>query len=888
VEGHRIRELFLTFFEERGHARVRSSSLIAPPESGLLLTNAGMNQFIPYFLGQAPAPYARAVSVQKCFRADDIENVGRTARHLTMFEMLGNFSFGDYFKAESCAWGLELVTEGYGLDPERLWMTVYEDDDEAIGIWRDLGIRAERIVRRGKADNYWWTHAAGPAGPCSEIYVDRGTKYGPDGGPAVDEERFEEIWNHVFMQEQVDTDANVVGELPAKNIDTGSSVERVATVLNGLDSFYETDLFVPLMEQIQSLSGKHYGADERDDLSMRILAEHARATAFLVADGVQPSNEGRGYILRRMLRRVVSHARRLGVDRAVMEPMVDVVEQEFGDAYPELRENLAFVQQVTSSEEERFAATLRQGLLVLTEEIEKITRAETIEAPAATEHADSRPLRNLPGEVAFKLSDTFGFPLQLTEELAADAGLTVDTDRFTELLEKQRTRAREAARKVPIGLDAGAVPATDFVGYAQPEAEGRIVTLLDAENRELETAEEGERVHVFLSATPFYAESGGQVGDQGQVRTVTGAVRVTDAQWAGPHAIMHIGVVESGEVRAGQDAIAEIDRGRREATARAHTSTHVVHWTLKHLLGEHARQAGSLVGPGRLRFDFPNPGAVPFEVLQEAELEANRLLARDDDVHIFETTFDEARALGAVALFGEKYGDRVRVVEVGDYSRELCGGTHVPRTGTIAVIRILHEGSIGAGMRRVEAVVGPDALREINAERELLRGLVEALDAKDPQAATERARRLLEENKRLRGELGSLRAGDRDAVIAGLVESSVPVHGVALVVSEVPGEDASGLRDLAQRARDKLSGGPAVVVLGGGEGGKAQLVAACTGEAVSIGLSAPAMLEIAARAIGGGAGGKDILAMAGGPNAGAVGEALGGIASRLEQLLSGA
>jgi len=526
---------------------------------------------------------------------------------------------------------------------------------------------------------------------------------------------------------------------------------------------------------------------------------------------------------------------------------------------------------VTSSEEERFAATLRQGLQLLDHEIEKASPATT-----------------LSGDVAFKLSDTFGFPVQLTEELAADAGLTVDTDRFGELLEQQRTRAREAARRVPIGFDAGAVPATEFVGYAQPEAEGRIVALLDVQNRELETAEEGEHVRLFLSSTPFYAESGGQVGDQGQIRTMTGTLRVTDAQWAGPHAIMHVGVVESGEVRVDQDAVAEIDRGRREATARAHTSTHVVHWTLKHLLGEHARQAGSLVGPGRLRFDFPNPGAVPFDTLQEAELEANRRLARDDDIHIFETTFDEAKALGAVALFGEKYGDRVRVVEVGDYSRELCGGTHVPRTGTIAVIRILHEGSIGSGMRRVEAVVGPDALREINAERELLHGLVEALEAKDPQAATERARRVIEENKRLRSELGSLRAGDRDVVIAGLVESSIAVDGVALVVSKVPGENAGGLRELAQKVRDKLSGGPAVVVLGGSDGGKAQLVAACTQEAVSRGVTAPAILEAAAKTIGGGAGGKDILAMAGGPDADAIEDALGGIPSRLGQLLSGA
>ena len=867
MDGAEIRERFLSFFEERAHKRVASSSLIPPPESGLLLANAGMNQFIPYFLGQAEPPFRRATSCQKCFRANDIENVGHTDRHLTLFEMLGNFSFGDYFKAESCAWGLELVTEGFGIDVDRLWMSVYESDDESIGIWQDLGIPAERLVRRGKADNFWWTHAAGPAGPCSEIFVDRGPAFGPEGGPAVDEDRFMEIWNHVFMQDEVDAHAEVLAELPAKNIDTGASVERLAVALQGAANFFETDLFTPILEEIQSLSGRHYGADEHDDISIRIIGEHARATAFLVADGVQPSNEGRGYLLRRMLRRVVSHARRVGIEGAVMAPLVDVVQREFGGAYPELRENLAFVQQVTSNEEERFSATLRQGLVVFEE--------------AKGRAVDGR----VSGDDAFLLSDTHGFPIELTQELLGDAGLSVDTDRFAELLEQQRARAREAAKKVPIGLDAGAVPPTEFVGYTQPEAEGTIVTLLDLENREIDVAEEGQEVRLFLSRTPFYAEAGGQVGDQGQIRTQTGTVRVTDAQWAGPTAIMHVGVVESGEIRPGQNAIGEIDRLRREATARAHTSTHVVHWTLKHLLGEHARQAGSLVGPGRLRFDFPHPASVPADVLTEAELEANRRLARDDAINIFETSMDEAKALGAVALFGEKYGDVVRVVEVGDYSRELCGGTHVPRTGNIAVIRILGEGSIGAGMRRVEALVGPDALREINTERELLRGLVEALGSKDPRSAAEHARRVVEENKRLKSELGRLKAGGRDAMIAELAGGALDVAGVSLVVSEVPGSDAGALRELAQKVRDRLAAGPAAVVLGAAGDGKAQLVAACTPAAVERGVTGPALLEIAGRSIGGGAGGKDILAMAGGKRADALAEALGGIPARLAELV---
>ncbi|MET0801619.1 MAG: alanine--tRNA ligase [Actinomycetota bacterium] len=863
--GAQIRETFLSFFQERGHTRVRSSSLIAPPESGLLLTGAGMIQFIPYFLGQAEPPFRRAVSVQKCFRAVDIENVGHTDRHLTMFEMLGNFSFGDYFKAESCAWGLELVTEGFGVDRDRLWMSVYEDDDEAIAIWQDLGIPGHRLVRRGKADNYWWTHAAGPAGPCSEIFVDRGERFGPDGGPEVDEDRFMEIWNHVFMQHQVDDHAEIIGDLPMKNIDTGSSLERVAVALQDVSNFFETDLFAPLLDVVQSLSGKHYGADERHDVAIRIIGEHARATTFLVADGVQPSNEGRGYILRRMLRRVVSSARQLGVQGEVLRPLVGVVVDGFGDAYPELVENRAFIEQVLGSEEERFSATLRQGMTVFEE------------ARARAEGG------RIAGEDAFKLSDTFGFPIELTAELAADAGLTVDESGFRELLEEQRARARAAVKKIEVGLDAGAVPPTEFVGYTQPQAEAPIALLLGEDRGELDAAQEGDEVLVFLERTPFYAESGGQVGDEGEIRTHTGVVRVRDVQWAGPTSIMHVGSVTSGEVRPGQDAIAEIDRQRREATARAHTSTHVVHWTLKHILGEHARQAGSLVAPGRLRFDFPHPTSVPAEVLEQAELEANRLLARDDAPNIFEASMSEAKALGAIMLFDEKYGDVVRVVEIGDYSRELCGGTHVERTGRIGVLRILHEGSIGSGMRRVEALVGPDALREINAERELLRGLVAALGSKDATVALEHARRIVDENRRLRNELGRLAQQQAAGRVDELVARAVVREGVRLV-HDLEDADADTLRDLAQKVVDKL-GGEAAVVLGTGRGGKALLVGASSKPLVDRGVTAPALLEPAAAVIGGGAGGKPGLGFAGGKRVEALDEAIRGIPARLEELL---
>jgi alanyl-tRNA synthetase len=867
MKGREIRETFLSFFEERGHVRVPSSSLIPPPESGLLLTNAGMNQFIPYFLGKAEPPFRRATSCQKCFRALDIDNVGHTDRHLTFFEMLGNFSFGDYFKAESCAWGLELVTERWGIDRDRLWVTVFETDEESIGIWKDLGMPAERIVRLGKEANYWSTHTAGPGGPDSEIYVDRGSKYGPDGGPAVDEERFIEIWNHVFMQDEVDAEENVLRELPAKNIDTGSSVERVATVLQSVDNVFETDLLRPILEVAESLSGARHGEDPAKDVSLKIVAEHGRATAFLIGDGVFPSNEGRGYVLRRMLRRMVTHARKLGIDRPFTEQLVNATAELMGGTYPELVENRSLILQVAGSEEERFASTLKQGLVFF-------------ERPG-TERG-----RAFSGDDAFKLHDTFGFPRELTEELATEAGLDVDWNRFDELMTEQRERARKATKQAAAGLDVAGLHATEFVGYQQLSVETRIERLLDDQDRPLEVASEGQEIRFFLDRSPFYAESGGQVADTGTVRTSTGLVRVRDSQWVGPRAIVHAGVVESGEIRAGDEAHAEVDAERRAATARSHTATHVVHWTMRHLLGDHARQAGSLVAPGRLRFDFPHPSGVPTEQLEEAEILANARLADDDSVRIFETTMDEAKRLGAIALFEEKYGDFVRVVEIGDYSRELCGGTHVPHTGRVAVVRFLGEGSIGSGMRRVEALVGPDAIREINMERRLLHDVAAALGAGDVSSAPERARKTMEQLKRLESELGKFRRVERGALVESLAGSAVPVDGTSLVVSEVAGEDAAGLRELAQALRGRLEAhGPAAAVLGNADGNRALLVAVVTGPLVERGVTAQALLEHAAKQIGGGAGGKPILGFAGGGNGAALPQALGGIPARLAELL---
>jgi alanyl-tRNA synthetase len=872
MRGAEIRESFLRFFEERGHKRVPSSSLIPPPESGLLLANAGMNQFIPYFLGHARAPFPRATSVQKSFRTVDIDNVGRTARHLTLFEMMGNFSFGDYFKRESCAWGYELVTEVWGIDPARLWMTVFETDDEAIEIWEDIGIPKDRIIRRGTQDNYWWTHAAGPAGPCSEIYVDRGPRFGAEGGPAVDEERHIEIWNHVFMQDEVDDRMTIVGELPAKNIDTGSSLERVAVVLQDVDNIFETDIMRPLLGVAEELAGLPHGKDDRTDVSLKVIAEHGRATTFMIADGVLPSNEGRGYVLRRMLRRVVSHARRLGIEREVMPSLVGVTVEHFGDAYPELIENRAYVEQVAASEEERFAGTLRQGM-------------------ALFESESAGASGRLSGDVVFKLHDTFGFPRELTAELASEAGLELDESRFDELMAEQRERAKRAAKRGRTAEDLAGVAAetgrTEFVGYQTLESDGRVVALLGEAGR-IEVAGEGDEVRVVLNRTPFYAESGGQIGDHGFLRTPTGLVRVGDTQLGPGETIVHSGVIQAGEVREGDDAHAEVDEVRREATTRAHSATHIVHWTLRHVLGEHARQAGSLVAPGRLRFDFPHHAAVPPDILEQAEELANTRVAEDAPVTIYETTFEEAKSQGAIALFGEKYGDFVRVAEIGDYSVELCGGTHVIHTGNIALIRILGEGSIGAGMRRVEAVVGPDALREVNAERALLGDLLEALGTGDRYAAPERIRSVLEQNRRLQAELAAVRKRGVAERGQGIASESLDVAGARLVTRR---EDlaAGELRSLAADAAGRLEGpGGAAVVLGSAAGGRALLVAACSPNVVARGAPAPALLAPAATAIGGGAGGKPTLGTAGGPKGEMVVQALGVIPARLEELLAGA
>jgi alanyl-tRNA synthetase len=883
VEAGEIRKTFLRFFEERGHKVVLSSSLI-PNDPTLLLTNAGMNQFKPYLLGVEEPPYPRAVTAQKVFRTSDLENVGHTDRHLTFFEMLGNFSFGDYFKEKAIPWAYELVTGEYGIEPDRLWVTVYELDDEADRIWKDVvGLPPERIVRRGKLDahgepaNFWWMHVAGPCGPCSEIYVDRGAKYGPDGGPDVDEDRFLEIWNIVFMQDECDGQANVLRSLPKQNIDTGSSLERVAMVLQDADTVFDTDLLRPLLDVAEEVTGRKYGTDEKEDVALRILAEHGRATTFLMADGVLPSNEGRGYVLRRMLRRLVTYARKLGVERPVMHRFVQRTVELMGEAYPELLANQAFVLQVAASEEERFGEAYLHGIALFQEEVGK---------------AKEGGARVFPGEAAFRLHDTFGFQQELTLELAREEGLTVDTDGFARLMDEQRHRAQQAAKKGDVGegvlgeIAAGVGP-TEFLGYEHLVSEAKIAAIV-ADGSRSEVAGEGRAVRLVLDRSPFYAEAGGQVGDTGVLQTPTGTVDVSDTRFGPGGTIVHDGVVSTGEIREGDPVEARVDAARREATARSHTATHILHHTLRQALGEHARQAGSLVAPGRLRFDFTHFEPVPRDALEEIEEKANRRLAEDASVRAYETTFEFARSEGAISLFGEKYGDIVRVVEVGDYSIELCGGTHVRRTGEVALLRVLHEASIGSGFRRVEALTGPDALRHVNLERRLMEEVMETLGATDPASVPERARQALARIKQLESELGKVRKAEQTLEVDRLLQAATEVDGVKLVMQSLAGREPGELRELALRLRNRLVHQPAAVVLAGPGGGKTLLVAALTQDLLSRGVTAGALLEPAAKAVGGRAGGKPELAMGGGPRAEATDEALGTIPAQLQRLLVGA
>ena len=879
-----IRRRFLGHFERHGHAVVPSVPLPFD-DPNLLFVNAGMVQFVPYFVGQQEPPWPRAASVQKCLRTLDIEEVGKTTRHGTFFQMNGNFSFGDYFKQGAIELAWDLSTKpvdqgGFGLDPDRIWATVYLDDGEAFDIWHKvIGLPVQRIVRRGKEDNTWDMGIPGPAGTCSELFYDRGPDYGPEGGPAVDEDRYLEYWNLVFMQYERGRstgphkgDYEILGDLPRKNIDTGMGLERMATILQGVDNLYEIDETRPVLDRAAELTGKVYGArsghaayeSHPDDVRLRIIADHVRSALMLIGDGVTPSNDGKGYVLRRLLRRAIRSMRLLGYDDPALPELLPLARDCMSPSYPELATDFQRISTYAYAEEDAFRRTLRAGTTILDTAI-----AQTKAAGGA----------QLSGDKAFQLHDTYGFPIDLTLEMAAEQGVEVDESGFRRLMREQQAKAKADAQAKKTAhldlsvyrsaLEAGSV---EFTGYTEIAREATVTALVGPAGL-LPAAGEGDEVEVVLDVTPFYAEGGGQEADQGRL-TVNAPGReaelvVVDVQSPLPGLIAHHATVLSGEVRPGDVVLAQVDLQRRASVSRSHSATHLLHSGLRRALGESAAQAGSLNAPGRLRFDFTTPSAVPHSVLGDVEDEINDVLERDLEVRWFVTDQNEARRLGALAMFGEKYGDRVRIVEIGDYSRELCGGTHVARSSVIGMVKLLGESSIGSGVRRVEALVGLDAFRFLAREHILVQSL--AAELKTPaEELPERISGVLDRLRAADRELAKLRAGQVLASAGSLASGADQVGAVQLVAAQAPpGVGGSDLRSLALDVRGRLRpGDPAVVLLASpNESGGAAFVAAVNQAGQDAGLSAGEIVRAFAPALGAKGGGKGDLAQGAGGDA---------------------
>ncbi len=864
MDANQLRRSFTDFFSDRQHT-VRPSASLIPIDPTLMLTNAGMVPFKPYFLGEEPAPYPRAVSVQKCVRTIDIDIIGTTARHLSFFEMMGNFSFGDYFKHDAIKFAHEYVTEVLGLDESRLWYTVYKDDDEGAEIWIDQeGISPDRL-QRGDKDNFWQMGVPGPCGPASEIFVDRGAQYGEDGGPiGGGEDRFVEIWNLVFMQNIQDRPYHVVGDLPAKSIDTGLGLERAAAVLQDVDTVFEIDSIRHIVAAGSSYTGVGFGADALSDVSLRIIADHARTVTMLISDGVRPSNTGRGYVLRRVLRRAVRHAWQLGGQGLLMPGVVRASVEAMADGYPELAERIDAITDVAAREEEGFRRTLESGHSLLSEAISELPGGGV-----------------LSGEVAFKLHDTFGFPVDLTKEVAAEAGLTVDLEAFDVAMDAQRKRAKEAftggaeaeLSQMYLGV-MDAVGPTEFLGYTQEESSGRILAMV-REGETVDRVEAGQEAEVFVDQTPFYAEAGGQVGDRGTIETPTGIISVEDTKHAVQGFHGHRGKVTKGFVQIGQEASLQIDSPRRERIRKSHTGTHLLHWALREVVGEHAHQAGSLVEPGRLRFDFSHFDAVKDEELAEIERLTNENIITNAGVTTTVTSMDEAKEMGALAFFGDKYGDTVRVVQIGGFSTELCGGTHTPAAGQVGPVVLLNESSIGSNTRRVEALTGEDGYRHLVKLRKALES-TGALLRTSPVDVPGRVEALLEKNRLLEGELAAQADRARSEASAELAAGAAIVKTSSgetkLVVAGVTGVRADELRQLALSVRDRIGAG--VVILGSEADGKGSLVGSVSGELVRAGVSAADIILPAAKLLGGGGSRDPELCQAGGPHGDRLNDAL--------------
>ena len=884
-----IRSRWLDFFESKNslklsHTVVPSASLIAS-DPNLLLVNAGMVPFKPFFLGEVKPPYQRATSVQKCVRTLDIDEVGKTTRHASFFQMCGNFSFGDYFKEGAIALAWELLTKsisdgGYGFSEDKLWVTVYEDDDEAANIWqKQVGVPKNRIQRRGMADNFWSMGVPGPCGPCSEIYFDRGSAYGKEGGPIADEDRYLEIWNLVFMQnirgEGGDKNSfPIVGELPAKNIDTGLGLERTAALLQGVENIYEIDTTKMVLDKASALTKVKYGKDEKSDVALRVVADHARTAMMLIGDGVTPGNEGRGYVLRRMMRRTIRNMRLLGSQDLIIGELIKSSIKAMGPQYPDLISGSERILAIAQAEEETFTQTLKSGTSIF---------------DLAATQLKSEKSKSLSADTAFKLHDTYGFPFDLTLEMAREQGLGVDEVGFRKLMNEQRDRAKADAKAKKSGhtdlteyraiVDKSGT--SKFIGYENISAEATITGVL-VDGKSVAEANIGSDIEITLDRTPFYAEGGGQLADGGKIQLSNGAViQVEDVQSPLPGLIVHRGSVVSGVVKSGAPVVADIDLERRLAISRAHTATHMVHKAFREALGETATQAGSENAPGRFRFDFPSTSAVPISVLNDVESRVNELLIADLQVHAQVMSQDAAKAMGAIALFGEKYGDQVRVVSVGDWAKELCGGTHVARSGQLGLVKLLSESSIGAGVRRVEALVGHDAYQYLAREHVLLNSLTEIIKGARADELPQRISELVEKMKSMEKELSAVRSAKALAATSQIANKAKKVRDINLIVEQLESEIAvDDMRSIAINLREKVKSG--VVVLSTINSGKPLLVAAVSPEAIKLGIKAGDLIKIGSATLGGGGGGKDDFAQGGGVDVSAISKALTEITKLIE------
>ena len=869
-----LREMFLSFFESKGHLRLPSFSLIPQNDPSLLLINSGMAPMKPYFTGEQTPPRRRVCTCQKCVRTGDIENIGKTARHGTYFEMLGNFSFGDYFKHEAIAWSWEFLTspEWVGIDPDRLYPSVYEDDDEAFNIWRDeIGIAPERIFRFGKEDNFW-EHGTGACGPCSEIYYDRGEKYGcgkPDCTVGCDCDRYIEVWNNVFSQFNSDGQGNYT-ELAQKNIDTGMGLERLACVCQGVDSLFDVDTVMNITHKVSELTGAHYGESHRNDVSLRVITDHIRSATFMIGDGVLPSNEGRGYVLRRLLRRAARHGKFLGVNEPFLYKVCETVINENRSAYPDLVEKQSFITRVIRTEEESFARTIDGGMRILAELMDELkAKGETV----------------LSGADAFKLYDTYGFPLDLTEDVLSESGMTADTEGFNALMQEQRERARAARGDISgwSGLDLGldAVP-TVFTGYDKLEDAAKVEALV-VEGELSGELREGVEGTVVLDRTPFYAEMGGQVADHGFLTCGDAKLKVTQVKKTPKGYYVHTCALLDGTLKTGDEVTASVDEGRRMAICRNHTATHLLQKALREVLGDHVHQAGSYQDEKITHFDFTHFSAVTPEELEAVERKVNEKIFASMPVTVQNLPIEEAKKMGAMALFGEKYGSVVRVVDAGGWSTEFCGGTHVQNTAQIGCFKILSESSVAAGIRRIEATTGFGVLRLLDERTDVLAHTAAALKANNLKDVAARAEALAAELKETNKQLDVLKAEMAAAKVDGLFENAADVDGVRIISAYLTGTGADALREMVDKVRDKAPN--AVTVLVGSDGGKTMMAVGVSANAKARGLKAGVLVKKIAAIAGGNGGGKPDFAMAGIRDVSKIDEALNAVPQIVQEEL---